>query len=98
MWIVTVPDNGKSFIARNESEIQACRDCGFEVTEVVPAADLAAERDMVQRLANELHDEYARRHARDRAPTTREQSTEFADWSMKEIGLHEVNGKWERVN
>lgn len=60
-------------------------------------ADLAAERDMVQRLASELHDEYAKRHQRERAPATWEQSHDFADWSMKEIGLREIDGKWERV-
>ena len=56
-----------------------------------------AERDMVQRLASELHDEYAKRHQRERAPATWEQSHDFADWSMKEIGLREIDGKWERV-
>jgi len=58
---------------------------------------LRIKDDLVQRLANELHDEYVKRHQRERANATREQSCDFADWSMKEIGLIKGDRKWEQI-
>jgi len=86
MWVVNRRDkpNDKALVTDDETLSRFDADANYVITEVVPASDLRASEELVQRLAERYEIAMCDLPNALRA-------------NMDEIGLRKVNGKWERV-
>ena len=81
MWVIKDKSGNQGWTIHEDIAITS-RMRGDEVTEVVPAADLAAERDLVQRLADALNCFDYDGHGK----------------FLATFGLRKVEGRWVKVN
>lgn len=93
MWVMKDGSGAQSWTAHEDIAETLRVYHGYEVTAVVPASEVREKDELIQKLADDMHNSTIA----DNVNIGKRDATVDADrWMLKQFGLRKVGGTWER--